>query len=470
MPPSTMNTEATGVASATRAASGAVAAALSATGAPSATAAPAAAPVQAAAAPFRNGMIFDAAKGETATTTSGFKTLIRKLKGTWRISSNKDEMFSEILAQTRLYILPGPKDKFSAQEFEMLKKYVDEGGSLLVMLGEGGEKLNKTNINYLLEEYGMSINSDAVVRTQYYKYFHPKECYISNGILNRQLGQLAGKTTPGVGMDDDGNNPQALVFLYPFGATINVAKPAVPLLSTGSVAFPSNRPICGLYQNDAGGKIIALGSVAMLTDQYLEKEENSKIKDVLFDMLCSGDQVTLNRIDASNPEINDYNLIPSMGLLAERPRVCLQESDSVPADLSKLFDTQVYSVNTRLVPQALDIYNQLNVKHEMLRLITPQFETPMPPLQPAIFPPAFRELDNPPLELYDLDEAFSSDKARLAQVTNKCTDTDLEFFVNECGEILGITAGLQPECRTARHILEHVLFQLTDYRKLNQGG
>ena len=43
--------------------------------------------------------------------------------------------------------------------FQMLKKYVDEGGSLLVMLGEGGEKLNKTNINYLLEEYGMSINS-----------------------------------------------------------------------------------------------------------------------------------------------------------------------------------------------------------------------------------------------------------------------------------------------------------------------
>ena len=51
-------------------------------------------------------------------------------------------------------------------------------------------------------------STDAVVRTQYYKYFHPKECYISNGILNRQLGQLAGKTAPGIGMDDDGNNPQ----------------------------------------------------------------------------------------------------------------------------------------------------------------------------------------------------------------------------------------------------------------------
>ena len=49
---------------------------------------------------------------------------------------------------------------------------------------------------------------DAVVRSQYYKYFHPKECYVSNGILNRALSQMAGKSIPGMGMDDDGNNTQ----------------------------------------------------------------------------------------------------------------------------------------------------------------------------------------------------------------------------------------------------------------------
>ena len=50
--------------------------------------------------------------------------------------------------------------------------------------------------------------TDAVVRSQYYKYFHPKECYVSNGILNRALSQMAGKSIPGMGMDDDGNNTQ----------------------------------------------------------------------------------------------------------------------------------------------------------------------------------------------------------------------------------------------------------------------
>ncbi|XP_037085988.1 intraflagellar transport protein 52 homolog [Pollicipes pollicipes] len=416
----------------------------------------------------RDHVIFDASKGETFQISAGLKTLARKLKGNWKPSSNGDEITAEVLAEARVFVVPGPADKFSVHEIEAMKRYVADGGSLLVLLGEGGEKRSRTNINYLLEEYGMSINSDAVVRSQYYKYFHPKECYVSNGILNRALSQMAGKSIPGMGMDEDGNNTQALVYLYPFGASINVVKPAVPLLSTGSVAFPGNRPICGLYQNEAGGKIVALGSVAMLSDQYLDKEENSKIKDVLFDILTRPEVIALNKIDAGNPEISDYSQIPSTAILAERPRVCLQESESVPADYTKLFDTQVFSINTRLVPQAIESYEKLGVKHEPLKLITPQFETPLPPLQPAIFPPAFRELPHPPLELFDLDEAFSSEKSRLAQATNKCNDSDLEYYARECGDVMGITVKLPPDSRSAKHILEYTLFQLVEFRKLNQ--
>jgi hypothetical protein len=34
---------------------------------------------------------------------------------------------------------------------------------------------------------------DTVIRTVYHKYFHPKEVFISNGILNRAVNQAAGK-------------------------------------------------------------------------------------------------------------------------------------------------------------------------------------------------------------------------------------------------------------------------------------
>ena len=58
-----------------------------------------------------------------------------------------------------------------------------------------------------------------------------------------------------------------------------------------------------------------------------------------------------------------------------------------------------------------------------------------------MFPPSFRELPPPPLELYELDEAFASEKIRLAQLTNKCSDSDLAFYVQSAGSILNVPVG-----------------------------
>ena len=47
------------------------------------------------------------------------------------------------------------------------------------------------------------------------------------------------------------------------------------------------------------------------------------MKDVIFSFLTS-EEVQLNRIDAEDPEISDYIMIPDTGRLADSPRVCLQ--------------------------------------------------------------------------------------------------------------------------------------------------
>ena len=83
---------------------------------------------------------------------------------------------------------------------------------MLVMLSEGGEAKLGTNINFLLEEFGIALNngtctlicchvdltmtvvSDAVTRMAYYKFFHPKEALITTGVLNRELARAAGHT------------------------------------------------------------------------------------------------------------------------------------------------------------------------------------------------------------------------------------------------------------------------------------
>ncbi len=62
----------------------------------------------------------------------------------------------------------------------------------------------------------------------------------------------------------------------------------------------------------------------------------------------------------------------------------------------------------------------------------------MPSLQPAVFPPSLKELPGPNLELFDLDEQFASEKKKLAQLTNKCTDNELDYYITDACNILGL--------------------------------
>jgi intraflagellar transport protein 52 len=379
---------------------------------------------------------------------------------------NKDTVDGDVLNAARVFVIAGSREKFTASELDAIRRYLDDGGSLLVLMGEGGETRSQTNINYLLEQFGISINNDVVVRSHFYKYFHPKEALVSNGVLNRAVSQYAGKSSGT--LDEDTKHSQSLTFVYPFGATLSVAKPAVAVLSTGSVSYPLNRPVCAFYKPKGGkGKLAVLGSCHMFGDLYIDKEENSKILDVIFNFLTT-DDFQLNQIDADDPEVADYNYLPDTAMLAEQVKSCLQETDEVPRDITALFDSSLYKLDTSLVPKVLKAYEQLKVPHEQLTLITPQFETPLPPLQPAVFPPTFRELPPPMLDLFDLDEHFTSEKARLAQLTNKCSDDDLEYFVRECGDILGISNKLPVNKRSAKDILEHVLQHVVEFKKLNQ--
>lgn len=413
-------------------------------------------------------IIFNASKKELFGTNNGYKSMQKRLRAQWKIQSMKDELSIEKLKGAKLWITAGPREKFTASELEVLKHYLDGGGNMLVMLGEGGETKYDTNINFLLEEFGILVNNDAVVRNIYYKYFHPKEALVSNGVLNREISRAAGKVVTGVIEDEVvGNNAQALTFVYPFGATLNVMKPAVAVLSTGSVCFPLNRPVLAFYHGTESGKLAVLGSCHMFSDQYIDKEENSKIMDVVLQWFMS-ENIQLNQIDAEDPEIADYTMLPDTGCLSEQLRVCLQEGDENPRDFTSLFDLSLFNLSPDSLPEVISAFKQLNVKHEPLQLITPQFETPLPQLQPAVFPPALSELPPPMLDLFDLDETFSSEKVRLAQLTNKCTDDDLEFYVRKCGEILGVTPKLEKDKRDGKHVLEYVFFQLVEFKKLNQ--
>ena len=54
----------------------------------------------------------------------------------------------------------------------------------MIFTHEGGDSRNTTNVSAITSKFGITVNNDCVIRTSFYKYFHPKEAYVHNGILN----------------------------------------------------------------------------------------------------------------------------------------------------------------------------------------------------------------------------------------------------------------------------------------------
>lgn len=152
------------------------------------------------------------------------------------------------------------------------------------------------------------------------------------------------------------------------------------------------------------------------SDEFFEKEDNQKIQEAVFQWLIKDEGEFEKMMNKTNePEaIAEYHHVPDITALADRLRSCLQESDELPKDFTTLFNEKLYKFDTDLIPETLELYKTIGVKHEPLTLIPPQFETPMPALQAAVFPPTMKDLPPPALDLYDLDEQFASEKIKLA--------------------------------------------------------
>ncbi|XP_014253843.1 intraflagellar transport protein 52 homolog [Cimex lectularius] len=429
---------------------------------------------------YEKSIVFDQSKNELFKINDNYKGLHRKIKVNWKVEVNKDEITPEVLKYAAVFIIPSPRENFTENEFNTLKGYLDGGGSVLVTLGEGGEKKFETNINYLLEEYGIMINSDSVVRTHYYKYFHPKECLIPNGVLNRGIAKLLGKEV-------NKDFVQCLSFVYPYGATLNTAKPAVPILSSGPASWPLNRPVCALASLSTtskvktGGKICVLGSGYVFADKYLEKEDNSQLLNVITTYLTT-ENLELNPIDTEDPEVSEYTVVADTCAISEKIRGCLIETtEDLPSDYMNLFNTDsFYWVSLDHVASVINAYNELDVPHSNLKLAVPSFEESVPKLEPAVFPPRFLDLGPPALELYDLQEEFYSEVSRLSQTANKILSTslknaertvgerrpqveaeieDVEYFTLECAQILGINS------TNVRSILWQVSLLIGSFKK-----
>lgn len=432
-------------------------------------------------------ILFDSGKEPLRTLPSHFKVLHRKLKNTFRVAHNKDEISRDKLADVRCIVFCAPRQRFEPNELNALKEYLSRGGSILVMGTDGSSddmKHVNTQLNRLIGDYGITLETDAVVRTVYRKeYFHPKEVSIKDVALVPSVDVWAGKKKAASTsvFDAKDHGQEGLEICYPFGSTLKVVKPATPLLTSGALSFPSNRPLAAFNRiGSRGGAVMVIGSVSVFDDTFIGRDDNAMLATAVFRLLT--EPLKVDSVDEDRPEYQERTEIPDIEALAERYRSCLQESEDLPVDFTTLFDHTLFKLDTNLIPEAIKLYTTLGVKHEPLSLIPPQFDVPLPPLQPAVFMPQMRELPPPALDLFDLDAHFATEKLRLAQLTNKCTtDKDLEYYIKEAGEILAITDAVTDHFKapdekdakpyhemSASQVLEYVFKKLVAYKKIEQ--
>ena len=390
----------------------------------------------------------------------------------------KKEFKLEKMRLCNLFVIGEPKSLFTPDEINILKQYLEEGGNLLIIEGEQGETKNNTNLNGFLKDYGITFHGDSVVRTAFYKYFHPKQCFIDTltvhpgflrtikNVKKMKKIDLMADDVPG---QDDDDDDCPLKIIYPFGQSLDIdpKKPNIATLFTsGKIAYPMNRPLCAVTTSKSKkGKLCVLGSMNFLDNSYIDKEENIKVIDGLIKWLLG-----INNADIVSPsksvKINDYIYIPNIISISDKVKSCLDEAKEPPANFNDLYDMNMFKIDNELVPESIALYDKLHVKHEILGIIPPQFETPLPPLQLAVFDPIIKDFPVPNLELFDLDEQFASEKIKLAQTTNKCTDEDLEYYILQCADILGISGKIDNK-NDPKAVLAYVMKSLINFKKLN---
>ena len=387
---------------------------------------------------------FDSSKGEENHPGSTYKKFYRHLRAKQcKTVVHTEDLVSDKLKDYNVLVIASPMEDFNEEEVEALKAYLEVGGSIAYFASEGEDRTPLPNVNKFLEDYGMKYESDCVVRTSYYKYLHPKHAYISCGTMHETL--MSSRANP---KDSSIENMEELKFVYPNGCTIDVESPAVPILMSSPTSFPVNRPIAGAWEEEHSpatgdekrGRMIVIGSSNIFADEWVGKEDNMKLLEIIFSFLLQENGVTFDRANMIKGKTTDEpRTVPHIEALSERLKGCLQQAKPLPQDLGELLCEDMVSYDTNLIPDVVELYKKLGVKHEPLTLIRPEFERPIPRLRPAVFPPRLLELPGPALDQFDLDEEFADPIYRLARLKHKCKgDEDLDYFVQEAGSILGL--------------------------------
>ncbi|KAF4721609.1 Intraflagellar transport protein 52 [Perkinsus olseni] len=227
------------------------------------------------------------------------------LKNGWHVHHTNNSIITyDTLRGSNLVILPNPQCDFNLEEKDAVAKYINDGGSLLILSNEGGGDASGSINNILQDQYNININNDSLIRPVHHPmYHHPKEVIIT---VSGNIGSSGNKSVMTRRRSDDRHT--SLCIIYPFGATLSSCSSAPPrneratspsttgriLFHSGQLSYPMHRPLCLTTSSSSaaaaggGGKVCVLGSHMLFTDEYIHREDNLILADNIISFLVEG--------------------------------------------------------------------------------------------------------------------------------------------------------------------------------------
>ncbi|XP_026193932.1 uncharacterized protein LOC34619055 [Cyclospora cayetanensis] len=340
--------------------------------------------------------------------------------------------------------------------------------SVFVLGGSSGGSSNSSNTNFLLEEMGLSIATDTVVavtpptlQEQQRGIWHPREVVLNQKqLVGANIQQHLQPSTTASSNDTS-------TFVYPYGSTVYVQPPAVPLMCSSRCSSPSQRPLIAAAPAAGGGVVVAAGSSKLLQEPYLSMYKNTDLVKVLLHLLLG--RMSLQELRPTAAEtaaaITKYTRQTDTELLSQLPQPCIEAPPEVPKDFRLLHQQQCYTLRPRLVLQLQQLLQRVNLNPigAPLELIQPKLLQPFPSLKPALHPPILPSPPPLPLPLLDIDTLCMSPSQRLlaaagaagasiptatANVLDASAETEkervLQQFVLKAAKITGILPEQQP--------------------------
>ncbi len=202
---------------------------------------------------------------ETGGEDGEFSRLYQMLAGAgYLIQPTPAPLSSEKLVDAQLIVIGGPEEDLTAEEVEVVKRFIEEGGDVL-LIGDGGTRVDLLPklSSVLLDTMGLALREYHNYPPTFLQEFRPH--YVTAGVRRVQVGRTA--------------------CLEPEGAAI----PLAWTRATGQVIMSCAEP--------KEGRILVVSDLNWLADDLLTTHDNARLARNVFDWLARRNPIDVLEVD-----------------------------------------------------------------------------------------------------------------------------------------------------------------------------